>query len=79
MKSVKIRVSFPGKASRFIEIVNRYPYDMELRSGRHVMDAKNALALALLGGSGPVTLVIQEDDCGPLLEELRPFIVTEEE
>lgn len=39
MKSVNIKLSLAENVKSFVNIVNRYPYDVDLRAGRHVVDA----------------------------------------
>ena len=51
---------------------------MDLRAGRHVVDAKSILGIFSLDLSKPITLEIYSDDCGDLLEEVGPFLVREE-
>ena len=43
MKSVTIKLSLAENVKSFVNIVNRYPYDVDLRAGRHVVDAKSIL------------------------------------
>ena len=50
------------------------PYDMDLRSGRHVVDAKSILGIFSLDWSKPVTMEIYSDDCDDLLAEIKPFL-----
>ena len=40
MKSVMIRLSLVENVNKFVNIVSRYPFEMDLRAGRHVVDAK---------------------------------------
>ena len=60
-----------GKA--FVNIANRYPYDMDLRAGRHVVDAKSILGIFSLDLSQPITLEVYADDCDDLVKELEAF------
>ncbi len=78
MKSVMIRLSLVENVNNFVNIVTRYPYEMDLRAGRHVVDAKSILGIFSLDLSKPITLEIYSDDCGDLLEEVGPFLVREE-
>ena len=64
MKSALIRLSLVENVNNFVNIVARYPYEMDLRAGRHVVDAN--------------TLEIYSDDCSDLLEEIKPFLAAEE-
>jgi len=75
MKSVNIRLSLAENVKSFVNAVNRYSFDMDLRSGRHVVDAKSILGIFSLDLSKPVTLEIHSDDCDALLEDIRPFTV----
>ena len=74
MKSVNIRLTVNRELNQFVSIVNRFPYEMSLWSGRHVRDAKSVLEILSLDLERPLTLVIHQDSCEQLLEELSPFI-----
>ena len=39
MKSVTIKLSLAENVKSFVNIVNRYPYFVDLSAGRHVVDA----------------------------------------
>ena len=78
MKSVMIRLSLVENVNHFVNIVTRYPYEMDLRAGRHVVDAKSILGIFSLDLSKPITLEIYSDDCGDLLDEIAPFVSKEE-
>ena len=75
MKTVMIRLSLVENVNKFVNIVSRYPFDMDLRAGRHVVDAKSILGIFSLDLSKPITLEIYSEDCDKLLEEIKPFIV----
>lgn len=74
MKSVNIKLSLAENVKTFVNAVNRYPYDMDLRAGRHVVDAKSILGIFSLDWSKPVTMEIYSDECDDLLAEIKPFI-----
>jgi phosphocarrier protein HPr len=73
MKSVNIKLSLAENVKSFVNIVSRYSYDMDLRAGRHVVDAKSILGIFSLDLSHPITLEIYSDDCTDLLDEIKPF------
>lgn len=75
MKSVQVRLSLVENVNAFVNIVGRYPFDMDLRAGRHVVDAKSILGIFSLDLSKPITLEIYSDDCDALLSEIKPFLV----
>ena len=74
MKSVTIRLSLVENVNKFVNIVSRYPFEMDLRAGRHVVDAKSILGIFSLDLSRPITLEIYNDQCDDLLEEIKPFM-----
>ena len=75
MKSVTIHLSLAENVKDFVNVVSKYPYDIDLRSGRHVVDAKSILGIFSLDLSKPITMEVYENDCEDLLEEIKPFIV----
>ena len=74
MKAVNIKLSLAENVKTFVNIVNKYPYDVDLRAGRHVVDAKSILGIFSLDLSKPVTMEIYSDDCDALLNDIKDFI-----
>ena len=74
MKTVNLRLSLVENVNQFVNIVSRYPFEMDLRAGRHVVDAKSILGIFSLDLSRPITLEIYSDDCEQLMDEIKPFI-----
>ena len=77
MKSVMIKLSLVENVNNFVNIVTRYPFEMDLRAGRHVVGAKSILGIFSLDLSKPITLEIYSDECEALLEDIKPFLVEE--
>ena len=75
MRAVNIKLSLTENVKVFNNIVNRYRYDIDLRSGRHVVDAKSILGIFSLDLSKPVTLEVYDDNCEDLMEEIKPFVI----
>jgi len=73
MKSIPIKLSFAEEVKTFVNIVNRYPYDMDLRAGRHVVDAKSILGIFSLDLSRPISLEVYADSCDDLEEDIAQF------
>ena len=74
MKSVTLKLSQAEEIKEFVNMVNRYSYEMDLRAGRHVVDAKSILGIFSLDLSRPITLEIYSDDCEQLLADIQPFM-----
>ena len=80
MKSVNIRLTMMTDHVRnFVILVNRYPYDMDLRSGRYVVDAKSILGIFSIDLSRPIRLDIYSDDCDDLIEALDGYLIKDEQ
>ena len=75
MKSVNIKLSLAENVKSFVNIVNRYPYDVDLRAGRHVVDAKSILGIFSLDLSKPIKLEAHSDNVDAFFAEIKPFIV----
>lgn len=74
MKSVQIKLSEAEKVKHFVNVVTKYDFEVDLRSGRFVVDAKSILGLFSLDLSKPITVEIHNDDCGAFLEEIKAFM-----
>ena len=75
MKSVPIKLSFAEEVKTFVNAVNRYPYAMDLRAGRHVVDAKSILGIFSLDLSKPIILDIYDDNCDDLIADIQQFTI----
>ncbi len=75
MKSIPIKLSFAEEVKTFVNVANRYPYDMDLRAGRHVVDAKSILGIFSLDLAQPISLEVYADDCDDLINDLKQFVV----
>jgi len=73
MKSIPIKLSFAEEVKTFVNIVNRYDYDMDLRAGRHVVDAKSILGIFSLDLSRPIALEVYTDSCDELERDIAQF------
>ena len=75
MKSVTLKLSQAEEIKEFVNTVNRYSYEMDLRAGRHVVDAKSILGIFSLDLSKPISLEIYPDDCADLMEDIKRFMI----
>ncbi len=75
MKSIPIKLSFAEEVKAFVNTVNRYPYEMDLRAGRHVVDAKSILGIFSLDLSKPITLDVYNDNCDDLAKDIEQFTI----
>ncbi|MBQ4575806.1 MAG: HPr family phosphocarrier protein [Clostridia bacterium] len=75
MKKVDIRLSSIQDVRNFVNIVGKYDMDIDLASGRYIVDAKSIMGIFSLDLLQPITLTAQNDDCDDLMEEIKEYIV----
>ena len=76
MKSVKVNINSIEKVKSLVNIVAQFEYDVDLISGRYIIDAKSIMGVFSLDLSKPIELIIHSDsDCKDILSLLEPFIV----
>ncbi len=75
MKSVTVGFSSTESVKDFVNAVSRYPFDIDLHSGRYVVDAKSLLGIFSLDLAKPIVCEIYNDNCGELLNDIAKFIV----
>ena len=76
MKSVKVNINSIEKVKSLVNIVAQFEYDVDLISGRYIIDAKSIMGVFSLDLSEPIELIIHSDsDCKDILSLLEPFIV----
>lgn len=76
MKSLEINLKMAENVKEFVSIVSNYDYEIDLRSGRFIVDAKSILGIFSLDLSKPVIVEIHSNNCDDLLKDLKPFIAS---
>ena len=74
MRTADISLSTHDHISALVNITNRYPYTIQLRQGRYVVDGKSILGVCSLERSKPITLEVFSDHCDALMDDLQPLI-----
>ena len=74
MKSFDIMLSSINDVKNFVNIVNKYNFDVDLTSGRYVVDAKSIMGIFSLDLSKPIKVEVHSEDADVFIEELKPFI-----
>jgi len=75
MRTITIKLSLTEDIKDFVRVTSKYNYDIDLRSGRYIIDAKSILGIFSLDLSKPIDLDIHADNCDDLVGDLKPFIV----
>ncbi|PWM49769.1 MAG: serine kinase [Bacillota bacterium] len=73
MKSVKISLQMAQNVKEFVKIVQDYPYEIDLKSDKYVVDAKSILGIFSLDLSKPLVVEIHSDNCDDLVAALKKF------
>lgn len=58
----------------FVNIVIRYPFDIDLISGRYIVDAKSIMGIFSLDLSQAIEVNAHTED-KQIMEDLKPYIV----
>ena len=73
MKSIKISLEMAQKVKEFVALTQDCPYEILLKSGKYVVDAKSILGIFSLDLSQPLTVEIYSNDCDNFLKRLQAF------
>ncbi len=77
MRTVKVRLSTIEDVRNFVEIIRQFEGDIDLASGRYVVDAKSILGIFSLDLMNPITLTAHAENCDKLIENLKQYIIEE--
>ena len=73
MKTMKISLEMAQRVKEFVNITQDYAFEILLKSGRYVVDAKSILGIFSLDLSQPITVEAYHEDCDELFEKLKKF------
>lgn len=76
MKSFDILLSSISDIKTFVNIVNKYEFDVDLTSGRYVVDAKSIMGIFSLDLSKPIKVDVHAEDenAEKFVEEIKKYI-----
>jgi len=75
MKAFNIMLRSINDVKDFVNIVNQYDFDVDLTSGRYVVDAKSIMGIFSLDLSKPIRVEVHTDDCENFCSETKSFVV----
>jgi phosphotransferase system HPr-like phosphotransfer protein len=75
MKTIEIRLTTLEDVRNFVNTVTKYDIDIDLSSGRYVVDAKSIMGIFSLDLLSPIKLTAHSDNTDKLFEELKPYII----
>lgn len=74
MNTFQILLSSINDVKNFVNTVSKYDYEIDLTSGRYVVDAKSIMGIFSLDLGKPIKVEIHNDNCEDLVSELKPYI-----
>lgn len=74
MKTFEIMLDSISVVKDFVNTVNRYSCDIDLVSGRYVVDAKSIMGIFSLDLAKPITVQVHCDDCAEIEKDMAKFM-----
>ncbi len=75
MEKFNISLSSINDVKNFVNIVTKYDFEIDLSSGRYIVDAKSIMGIFSLDLSKPIAVEVHGENCENLLAELKPFML----
>lgn len=75
MKSFKVMLSSIVDVKNFVNLISEFDFEVDMVSGRYVVDAKSLMCIFSLDLSKPIIMRVYSEDTTELEEKLREFIV----
>lgn len=75
MKKYLIRLSSIEDIRNFVAAVLAFDFDIDLCSGRYIIDAKSIMGIFSLDLMNPIELVAHTEKVADLEEKIAPFLV----
>ncbi len=77
MKSIQIRLATIADVRDFVNIVAKSDCDIDLASGRYVVDGKSIMGIFSLDLLAPITLTAHTEDTDELFAAIEKFVINE--
>ncbi len=74
MKTYTIMIKSILDAKNFVNIVNTCDFDIDLESGRYLVDAKSIMGIFSLDLSKPIKMHVYSDNLAEFEESIKSFI-----
>lgn len=75
MKTFNIILNSINDVKNFVNIVNKYDFDIDLISERYVVDAKSIMGIFSLDLTKTITVEAHTDNADAFASELAPYLV----
>lgn len=75
MKRIEVFLPNIEAVKTFVDIVNKYPFSVNLVTDVYKIDAKSIMGIFSLDLSNPLTMEIETEDCEEFLSQIDSFLV----
>ena len=75
MKTFNLSLNCINDVKEFVNIVTKYDFEIDLTSGRYVVDAKSIMGIFSLDLSKPIKAEVHSDNCDKFAEDVKKFLV----
>ena len=75
MTTFNMLLSSINDVKDFVNTVSKYDFDVDLTSGRYVVDAKSIMGIFSLDLSKPIKVEVFSDDSAAFMEEKKSYII----
>ncbi len=75
MKTFNLLLSSINDVKDFVNMVSRCDFEVDLTSGRYVVDAKSIMGIFSLDLSKPIKVEVHSDNCDAFLADVKKFMV----
>lgn len=75
MKQCVIKLRSIQDVREFVDTVTKFDMEIDLSSGRYIVDAKSIMGIFSLDLMSPINMTIHSDDCENVFADLKKFII----
>jgi phosphotransferase system HPr-like phosphotransfer protein len=75
MKEINITLKSISDIRNFVNAVTLLDYEVDLKQGRYLVDAKSIMGIFALDTLSPITLIAHSDDTEELFKNIDAFIL----
>lgn len=73
MQKMNITFKNPGEILDFVNTVSKYEFDMDMKRGHIIVDAKSLLGIMHLGLNNVIELQMYSENCTELCEQIAKY------
>ncbi len=75
MKNLFIKLNTIEDVRNFVNIVSKYRTEIDLKSGRYVVDAKSIMGIFSLDLLQPIEMTIHDDSADDIIKDIDKYII----